>query len=72
MWHLVPMKLWKHWRCNPTAEFVVGGQFTQANGVTRNRITRLLTTGAADPSINFGDGANGDIDAVYRFNLLMG
>jgi len=43
---------------------VVVGQFTQANGVTRNRITRLLPTGAMDPSINFGDGANGAVNAV--------
>ncbi|MGB8370585.1 MAG: Calx-beta domain-containing protein [Limisphaerales bacterium] len=43
---------------------VVAGQFTQGNGVTRNRITRLLPTGAVDTTINFGDGANGTIDAV--------
>ncbi len=43
---------------------VLAGQFTQANGVTRNRITRLLPTGAVDPRINFGDGANGPVDAL--------
>ncbi len=43
---------------------VLAGQFTQANGVTRNRITRLLPSGAVDPWINFGDGANGAIDAL--------
>jgi uncharacterized delta-60 repeat protein len=43
---------------------VVVGQFSQANGVTRNGITRLLPNGAADPSINFGDGANGAVDAA--------
>jgi uncharacterized delta-60 repeat protein len=43
---------------------VVVGQFLTANGLTRNHITRLLTTGAADPTINFGAGANGDINAV--------
>jgi uncharacterized delta-60 repeat protein len=43
---------------------VVAGQFTQANGVTRNGLTRLLPTGAADPTINFGAGANADVDAV--------
>ena len=43
---------------------VLGGQFTQFNGVTRNHITRLLPTGAIDPTINFGTGANGDVDAV--------
>jgi uncharacterized delta-60 repeat protein len=43
---------------------VVAGQFTEANGVSRNRITRLLPTGAVDPTINFGDGANGAVNAV--------
>ncbi|MEI6197959.1 MAG: Calx-beta domain-containing protein, partial [Verrucomicrobiota bacterium] len=40
------------------------GQFTQAGGVTRYRITRLMPNGATDPTINFGSGANGDIAAV--------
>jgi len=43
---------------------VVGGQFNSANGVTRNNITRLLSTGAVDPTINFGDGANGAVNAL--------
>ena len=43
---------------------VVVGQFTQANGVTRNGITRLLPNGAVDTTINFGAGANGAVDAV--------
>jgi uncharacterized delta-60 repeat protein len=43
---------------------VVAGQFLTANGLTRHHITRLLPSGAVDPTINFGDGANGDIDAV--------
>ncbi|HZF01516.1 MAG TPA: Calx-beta domain-containing protein [Methylomirabilota bacterium] len=48
----------------PDNRIVLVGQFTQANGLTRNRITRLLPTGAADPTINFGDGANGDVASV--------
>ena len=48
----------------PDNRIVLVGQFTQANGVTRNHITRLLPTGATDPAINFGDGANGDVDTV--------
>jgi uncharacterized delta-60 repeat protein len=48
----------------PDNRIVVVGQFTLDNGVTRNRITRLLPNGAVDPTINFGDGANGDVDAV--------
>ena len=43
---------------------VLGGQFAHANGVTRNNLTRLLPTGAPDLNINFGDGANGAVDAV--------
>jgi uncharacterized delta-60 repeat protein len=48
----------------PDNRIVVVGQFTLDNGVTRNRITRLMPSGAVDPTINFGDGANGDVDAV--------
>jgi uncharacterized delta-60 repeat protein len=43
---------------------VLAGQFTQGNGVTRNRITRLLPNGAVDTTINFGAGANDTVDAV--------
>ena len=43
---------------------VVAGQFLNANGLTRHHITRLLPSGAPDPTINFGDGANGDINAA--------
>jgi uncharacterized delta-60 repeat protein len=48
----------------PDNRIVVAGQFSQANGVNRNNLTRLLPTGAADTTINFGDGANGAIDAL--------
>ncbi len=41
---------------------VVAGEFTQASGVTRNCITRLMPDGSVDASINFGSGASG---AVY-------
>ena len=55
---------------------VVAGQFTQAVGVTRNGITRLLSTGATDPTINFGDGVNGTVAAVVvqpaDQNLVIG
>jgi uncharacterized delta-60 repeat protein len=43
---------------------VLGGQFSTANGVTRGNITRLLPTGAADPTINFGSGANATVNAA--------
>ncbi len=37
---------------------LVAGEFTQANGVTRYRLTRLAADGTVDPSINFGAGAD--------------
>jgi uncharacterized delta-60 repeat protein len=48
----------------PDGRIIVVGGFARANGLTRNCITRLLPTGAPDPTINFGSGANGDINAV--------
>ncbi len=46
---------------------VLVGDFSRFNGVTRNHITRLLPTGATDPTINFGSGANGTVNAaVYQ------
>ncbi len=55
---------------------VVGGQFNDANGVTRNDLTRLLPTGAVDATINFGAGANGAVNAVViqptDGNLVIG
>jgi len=43
---------------------VVVGSFTQANGVTRARITRLQADGKVDPTINFGSGANASINTA--------
>ncbi len=43
---------------------VLGGQFTQCSGVTRNRITRLNPDGSVDPTINFGAGADGFVAAI--------
>ena len=55
---------------------VVVGNFTQANGVTRNNITRMMPNGAVDPTINFGDGANNTVNAVViqpaDGNLVIG
>ncbi len=48
----------------PDNRILLAGGFAQVNGLTRNHITRLLPTGAPDPTINFGTGANGDVDAV--------
>ena len=43
---------------------VLGGEFTLASGVTRNRITRLNPDGSVDPTINFGYGANSFVSAI--------
>lgn len=43
---------------------LVGGDFTRFNGVTRNRLTRLLETGGNDPTINFGSGFNATVSDV--------
>lgn len=48
----------------PDNRIVLVGQFTSFNGLTRNHITRLLSNGKTDPTINFGTGANGDVDSV--------
>ena len=52
---------------------VLAGNFTVANGVSRNRITRLMPDGSVDPTINFGSGANGAIDAlaIQPDNMLV-
>jgi uncharacterized delta-60 repeat protein/uncharacterized repeat protein (TIGR01451 family) len=43
---------------------LVGGDFTQASGVTRFSLTRLNPDGTVDPTINFGYGANGFVDTI--------
>ncbi|HZQ45826.1 MAG TPA: Calx-beta domain-containing protein, partial [Verrucomicrobiae bacterium] len=45
-------------------KIVLGGVFTQASGVTRNRLTRLNPDGTVDPGINFGTGANGFVSTL--------
>lgn len=45
-------------------KILVGGDFTQFNSRTRNRVTRLNWDGSLDPTINFGLGANGPISDI--------
>jgi len=48
-----------------TGGVIVGGEFTTANNVLRNRIAKFsATTGAHDTSFNPGTGANGPVYAV--------
>jgi uncharacterized delta-60 repeat protein/uncharacterized repeat protein (TIGR01451 family) len=48
----------------PDNRILLAGQFTRANGLDRRRITRLMPDGSADPSINFGTGADNYIAAM--------
>jgi uncharacterized delta-60 repeat protein len=45
-------------------KILVGGAFTNFNGLPRNRIVRLETNGAVDLSLNTGLGADNEIRAV--------
>ncbi len=48
----------------PDNRILVAGEFTRANALTRNRLTRLMPDGSADTRINFGTGANDFVAAV--------
>jgi len=48
----------------PDGKIIAGGDFGQFNGVTRLRLTRLNPDGTTDPTINFGSGADGLINAL--------
>ena len=48
----------------PDTRILLVGLFSHANGVSRNRITRLLPDGTVDPAINFGQGANSYVDTI--------
>ena len=43
---------------------IIGGAFTRVNGVPRNRVARLLPTGALDMSFDPGPGPNNNVFAV--------
>lgn len=45
----------------PDGRIVVGGAFTQANGVNRNRLARFLADGSLDTTFDPGTGPNGDV-----------
>ena len=45
-------------------KLLVGGDFTTFNSVSRFRLTRLNTDGSTDPTINFGEGANGFVGTL--------
>ncbi len=45
-------------------KIVIGGSFSQVNGVSRNYIARLSSDGSLDTSFNPGSGANDDVRSV--------
>lgn len=49
---------------NPQGKIVVGGEFTRANGTTRNRVTQINSDGTVDPGMNFGYGADSFVSGI--------
>lgn len=59
----------------PDGKIVIGGNFTTVNGVSRNRVARLLRNGSLDPSFNPGAGADGMVWALAldgNGNVIVG
>lgn len=48
----------------PDGKILVGGLFSQFNGVAKNNIVRLTSTGTIDNTFNIGSGASGAVRAV--------
>ncbi len=48
----------------PDGKILIGGEFTQYNGTTRNNIARLNPDGSLDTSFNPGGGANGEVYSI--------
>ena len=51
----------------PDGKVVVGGEFTNFNGVARGYVARLLVDGALDSGFNTRVGANGRVNAVGAY-----
>ncbi|WP_375436715.1 T9SS type A sorting domain-containing protein [uncultured Hymenobacter sp.] len=48
----------------PDGDIVIGGVFTQVNGVARGRVARLTSTGSLDMNFAAGVGASNQVNAV--------
>jgi uncharacterized delta-60 repeat protein len=48
----------------PDGKVVIGGSFTEVNGVTRNYVARLNANGSLDTTFNVGSGPSGQVYAV--------
>lgn len=56
-------------------KILIGGNFTEINGVTQNKIARLLANGTLDNDFNIGTGFNAGINKIYVQNdgkILIG
>jgi uncharacterized delta-60 repeat protein len=53
----------------PDGKILIGGEFTNLNGVARGRVARLNTNGTLDPTFNPGLGFNQYGDAVYTLSV---
>lgn len=45
-------------------KILIGGEFTEVNGIPANGIARLNVDGSVDPSFNIGTGANGQVYTI--------
>jgi len=50
-------------------KIIIGGSFSNYNGVSRNKIARLNKDGSLDASFNLGTGIGGDYATVYALAL---
>ncbi len=51
-------------RVTHDGKLLIGGSFTQVNGLPRNRIARLLSSGSLDPTFQLRSGPNRDVHSV--------
>ncbi len=49
----------------PDGKLIIGGDFVQFNGQTKNRVARLNADGSTDATFNTGTGFNGSVYAIY-------
>lgn len=49
----------------PDGKYIIGGDFVQFNGQTKNRLARLNADGSTDATFNTGTGFNGSVYTIY-------
>jgi uncharacterized repeat protein (TIGR01451 family) len=62
-------------RIQPNGQILIGGVFTNVNGVTLNHIARLNPDGSLDNTFNVGVGANNTVETIVldsQGNILLG